>query len=65
MIDNISFRTETTRDGRTYDVVRLWISGIPFQANLVGDVMQRTVHRIAEGAGCAPVADLRAKATEV
>lgn len=51
-IDKIVLSTELRRGTNdTYDVVELWIAGIPFRADLMGDIMERQINRIATEAG--------------
>lgn len=50
LIDQIGFKTEQANDGREYDVVRLWIGGVPFSAHLQPQV-ERIARRIAQETG--------------
>lgn len=59
LIDQIRFTTQQTKDGREYDVVRVWIAGIPFTADLTPQV-ERAANRIAQETG-QHIFDARAK----
>lgn len=51
-IDKITIKTDLRRGSSdTFDVVELWIAGLPFRADLTGEIMERQVHRIASEAG--------------
>lgn len=49
-IDQIRFATQQTTDGRPYDVVRLWVGGIPFTADLTPQT-EVVARRIADETG--------------
>lgn len=63
MNTHIKLKTVPADRGKeAYEKAELWIEGVPFSADLIGDVMERQIHRIAEEMG-EEVIDLRAKKT--
>ena len=47
-ITGIHFKTAQTAAGKTYEVARIWIGGIPFSADLVSEAMERQIQRLAK-----------------
>ena len=57
-IDSIVIKPREDNMGRNFTTVRVWIAGIPFSADLIGEAMERQINRIAAEEGV-EILDLR------
>ena len=57
-IDSIVIKPREDNMGRNFTTVRVWIAGIPFSADLIGETMERQINRIAAEEGV-EILDLR------